>query len=260
MAIPTGPATRPKRRVIEEPNNDGNPGQTAAAAGDRASAERASAERANADRASAERATLDRQPVSHAMAAAAASAAATSHAPAHSATLGHGATVALGGNALYGGILGHGSSLAPERLRSRESVRQSGRIPSEAFHRDALLSPAVLALTLLEYFELAYGDEQRVGEVTLQDLFRMRDQAAWPDLFGSGDPRTLFTEDMCRRGQFAPVAWGADGLSFATCKDDGAQDELMRALDLLVGLPVTLYSVSPEAVDAGVTWLYRRSG
>ncbi|MBM4342603.1 MAG: hypothetical protein FJ100_04415 [Deltaproteobacteria bacterium] len=210
MAIPTGPASRPKRRSHEEP----------AADSDRPAADKpaTSAERPQA---AAERP----QPTTTAQPALA---------------------TATG-------------SFGFDRHRSRDSVRQSGRIPSEAFHRDALLSPAVLALSLPEFFELCYGDDQKLNDISLGDLFRMRDQQAWPDLFAAGDPRALFTEDMCRRGQFAPIAWSADGLSFATCKDDAAQDELMRALDLLVGLPVTLYAVPADAVEAGVTWLYRRA-
>ncbi len=210
MAIPTGPASRPKRRSHEEPAEATQPAaDKPAATGER---QPATPERAQV-------ATTQATPVL--------------------------ATTAFG------------ASL--ERHRSRDGVRSSGRIPSEAFHRDALLSPAVLALSLPEFFELCYGDDQKLHDISLGDLFRMRDQQAWPELFAAGDPRALFTEDMCRRGQFAPIAWSADGLSFATCKDDAAQDELMRALDLLVGLPVTLYSVPADAVDAGVTWLYRRA-
>ncbi len=201
MAIPTGPASRPKRRNHEEPTEAAQP----AAEKPVPVAERPQQTQAT--------------------------------------------TSSAGG---YGG-------LSLDRIRSRDSVRQSGRIPSEAFHRDALLSPAALAMSLPEFFELAYGDDQKLNDISLGDLFRMRDQQAWPDLFSAGDPRALFTEDMCRRGQFAPIAWSADGLSFATCKDDAAQDELMRALDLLVGLPVTLYAVPADAVEAGVTWLYRRA-
>lgn len=148
---------------------------------------------------------------------------------------------------------------AYERPRSRDSVRQSGRIPSEVFHRDALLSPAVLALTLPEFFELLYGDEQRIAELSVDELFRMRDQAAWPETFSAGDPRHLFTEDMCRRGQFAPIGWNSDGLAFATSRDDAGQDELMRALDALVQMPVTMYAIRQDAVDSGITWLYRRA-
>lgn len=201
MAIPTGPASRPKRRNHEEPTEAAQP-------------------------AAEKPAPVAERPQ-----------------PTPAAT-----TSSVG----YVG-------LSLDRIRSRDSVRQSGRIPSEAFHRDALLSPAVLAMSLPEFFELAYGDDQKLNDISLGDLFRMRDQQAWPDMFSAGDPRALFTEDMCRRGQFAPIAWSTDGLSFATCKDDAAQDELMRALDLLVGLPVTLYAVPADAVEAGVTWLYRRA-
>lgn len=140
----------------------------------------------------------------------------------------------------------------------RPSVRQSGRIPSEIFLRDALLSPAVLGLTLAEFCELLYQDPRKIEDLTVEEFFRLRDQAAWPDLFSVGDPRQLFTEDMCRRGQFVPIGWNSDGLSFATSKDEPAQDELVRALDMLVQLPVTLFTASAEAVDAGISWLYRR--
>lgn len=146
-----------------------------------------------------------------------------------------------------------------ERPRLRDSVRQSGRIPSEVFHRDPMLSPAVLALTLPEFFELLYGDEQKIQDLSVDELFRMRDQAAWPDAFTAGDARQLFTEDMCRRGQFAPIGWSADGLAVATSRDDGGQDDLMRALDALVQLPITIYAIRHDAVEAGITWLYRRS-
>ena len=147
-----------------------------------------------------------------------------------------------------------------ERQRQRDNVRQSGRIPSEVLRGDALISPAVLALSLAEFFELLYQDDQKWQELSVEELFRMRDQAAWPDLFGAGDPRHLFTEDMCRRGQFVPIGWSAEALSFATGRDDAGQDDLMRALDLLVQLPVTIYAVPSEAVEAGIVWLYRRPG
>lgn len=150
------------------------------------------------------------------------------------------------------------ASVVHDRPRRSESVRSSQRIPSEIFARDALLSPAVMALTVPEFFEVLYGDERNWQDVTIQDLFRMRDQAAWPDLFAAGDPRQLFTEDMCRRGQFVPIAWSAECLSFACSKDDAGQDELVRALDLLVQLPITVYSVAQDGVDNGISWLYRR--
>lgn len=141
----------------------------------------------------------------------------------------------------------------------REGVRQSGRIPSEFFGRDVMLSPAVLALPVIEFVELLYQGALHLEDLTMEELFRMRDQATWPEVFVSGDPRQLFTEDMCRRGQFVPIGWHSDALSVASSKDDAAQDELLKALDLLVGLPVTLYSVPQDAIDAGVNWLYRRS-
>ncbi len=122
-----------------------------------------------------------------------------------------------------------------------------------------MLSPAVLALPVVEFVELLYQGALDLEDLTVEELFRMRDQATWPEIFVSGDPRQLFTEDMCRRGQFVPIGWHAEALSVASSKDDAAQDELLKALDLLVGLPVTLYSVPQDAVDAGVNWLYRRS-
>lgn len=142
---------------------------------------------------------------------------------------------------------------------AREGVRQSGRIPSEFFGRDVMLSPAVLSLPLVEFIELLYQGALRLEELTVEELFRMRDQSIWPEVFVTGDPRQLFTEDMCRRGQFVPIGWHSDALSVASSKDDAAQDELLRALDLLVGLPVTVYSVPQDAIDAGINWLYRRS-
>lgn len=142
---------------------------------------------------------------------------------------------------------------------AREGVRQSGRIPSEFFGRDVMLSPAVLALPIVEFVELLYQGALDLEDLTIEELFRMRDQATWPEIFVSGDPRQLFTEDMCRRGQFVPIGWHSDALSVASSKDDAAQDELLKALDLLVGLPVTLYSVPQDAVEAGVNWLYRRA-
>lgn len=148
----------------------------------------------------------------------------------------------------------------PREPSRSEGVRQSGRIPSEFFGRDVTLSPAVLALPLPEFIELLYQGALLLEELTVEEFFRMRDQAAWPDAFVNGDPRQLFTEDMCKRGLFVPIGWHAGGLSVASSKDDAGQDELLRALDLLVGLPVTLYSVPQEAVEAGIQWLYRRSG
>ncbi len=141
-----------------------------------------------------------------------------------------------------------------------EGVRQSGRIPSEFFGRDILLSPAVVALPLPEFVELLYQGALQLEDLTVEEFFRLRDQAAWPDAFVQGDARQLFTEDMCKRGHFVPIGWHPSGLSVASSKDDAGQDELLRALDLLVGLPVTLYSVPQEAVESGIAWLYRRSG
>lgn len=204
MAIPTGPASRPKKKYHEDPSNS----VSAAAAG----------------------------PVNLGAVAAAATAAA--------------AAAAVAAPAPVPNPVG-------ERPH-RPSSRQSQRIPSEIFARDATLSPAVLGLSLSEFLELLYGDALKTDELTVEEFFRMRDQAAWPEPFAAGDPRQLFTEDMCRRGQFVPIGWNSDGLCFATYRDDQAQDELMRALDMLVQLPVTLYTVQPEAVDAGITWLFRR--
>ncbi len=207
MAIPTGPASRPKKKYHEDTSSSA----TSAAPG----------------------------PVNLGPIAAAATAAAAAVGPA----LPQAAVAAP----------------APSLERPhRPNSRQSQRIPSEIFARDATLSPAVLGLSLGEFLELLYGDVLKTDELTVEEFFRMRDQAAWPEPFAAGDPRQLFTEDMCRRGQFVPIGWNGDGLCFATYRDDQAQDELMRALDMLVQLPVTLYTVQPEAVDAGITWLFRR--
>lgn len=206
MAIPTGPASRPKKKYHEDTSSSA----VSAPAG-----------------------PVNLGPIAAAATAAASAAAAPVPAPAPT------------------------PSLAVERTH-RPSSRQSQRIPSEIFARDATLSPAVLGLSLGEFLELLYGDALKTDELTVEEFFRMRDQAAWPEPFAAGDPRQLFTEDMCRRGQFVPIGWNGDGLCFATYRDDQAQDELMRALDMLVQLPVTLYTVQPEAVDAGITWLFRR--
>ena len=134
---------------------------------------------------------------------------------------------------------------------------QHGRSPSEIIAREAL-SPAVLALSLVDFFELLYQEQMGPSHVTVEEFLRMRDSGIWPELFTAGDPCALFTEQMCRRGQFVPLAWHQDGLAFATCKDDSSQDDLAKALDLLVRAPVTLFTVPAESVDAGVHWLFHR--
>ncbi len=208
MAIPTGPASRPKKKFHEETLSSS--------------------------------AQLAPGPVNLAPIAAAAS-----------------ASVPIAAALAPAAVLVPSPNLAVERSH-RPTSRQSQRIPSEIFARDATLSPAVLGLSVAEFLEVLYQDALKPDELSVEEFFRMRDQAAWPEPFAAGDPRHLFTEDMCRRGQFVHIGWNSDGLCFATCRDDHAQDELMRALDMLVQLPVTLYTAQPEAVDAGITWLYRR--
>jgi len=150
-----------------------------------------------------------------------------------------------------------GERPAAERPR-RDTARASSRIPSEILPRHEGLSPALLGLTLAEFLELLYQDALQPGDLTVEELFRMRDTRSWPDAFPAGDPRALFTEDMCRRGQFVPIGWHPEGISFATHKDEAAQDALASALDLLVKMPVTLYTVAVEQVELGITWLFRR--
>lgn len=145
---------------------------------------------------------------------------------------------------------------AAERAEARGLLE---RTPSELHARHEAVSPAVLALTLTDFFDLFYQNRIGPGEMTVHELLQMRDNAAWPEPFTAGDPRSLFTEPMCRRGEFVPLAWHENGLYFATCKDDAAQDELIRALDLLVRAEVTLFTVTPEIVDAAIVWLYRRN-
>lgn len=141
----------------------------------------------------------------------------------------------------------------PKALR-----RITDRVPSEILARDGHLSPAVLGLSLEDFFDLLYQDAVQLADLTVEEFFRMRDNHAFPDPFTAGDARTLFTEDMCRRGLFVPVGWHQEGMYFATCKPESAQDDLAKALDLLVKLPVTLYTVSQEQLDAGITWLFRK--
>lgn len=123
-------------------------------------------------------------------------------------------------------------------------------------HHDAV-SPVVLTLSLADFFDLFYQNRIGAADLTIQELLQMRDGANWPEPFTAGDPRGLFTEAMCRRGEFVPLAWHESGMYFATCKDDGAQDELIRALDLLVRTEVTLFTATPEVLDAAIQWLYR---
>lgn len=141
----------------------------------------------------------------------------------------------------------------------RDTGRITGRVPSELFGRDALISPAVIGLSLRDFFELHYGESSDVlDQVTVEEFFRMREQAAWPDPFPAGDPRGLFTEDMCRRGLFVPIGWSADGLSLASCRDEAGQDAIIAAVDLLTGLPVHIYTITQDAVEGGIVWLYKR--
>ncbi len=137
--------------------------------------------------------------------------------------------------------------------------RNTDRIPSEIIARDFTLSPAVLGLTLTDFFDLLYQGQIGPDQITVEEFFRMRENHAWPDAFPAGDARALFTEDMCRRGQFVPVGWNTEGICFATCKPEAEQDELVKALDLLVRLPVTVYTATVEQVEHGIGWLYRRS-
>jgi hypothetical protein len=146
---------------------------------------------------------------------------------------------------------------APAAFASQVQTLQVGRTPSEIIAREAL-SPAVFALSVQDFFELLYDDKVGPGHVSVEEFLRMRETGTWPELFTAGDPRALFTEELCRRGQFVPIAWHADGLSCATCKDDAGQDKLASALDLVARLPITLFTVPPDAVEAGVQWLYRR--
>lgn len=163
------------------------------------------------------------------------------------------------------------AGLAARRENVRHTAqRESGhadsgqREPRESGHLDAngassgAISPAVLGLSLADFFDLVWQQALTPADVTVDELFRMRDGRAFPDLFPHGDPKALFTEDMCRRGQFVPIGWHAEGLSFATCKDDATQDDLARALDMLVKMPVTLYTVTPEQVDTGIAWTFRK--
>lgn len=149
----------------------------------------------------------------------------------------------------------------PEPVRAeaaRPARRQTDRVPSEILPRDGFLSPVVLGLSLEDFFDLHYQDALQLADLTVEDFFRMRDNHAFPDPFTAGDARTLFTEDMCRRGQFVPVGWHAEGMYFATCKAEDKQDDLAKALDLLVKLPVTLYTVTAEQLEGGIAWLFRK--
>lgn len=145
----------------------------------------------------------------------------------------------------------------PAEQRLAPTVRNL-RIPSEILPRDMLMSPAVLGLSLADFLDLHYQDSLKTDDITVEDFFRMRDNGAFPDPFTAGDPRSLFTEDICRRGQFVPVGWHTEGVYFGTSKAENAQDELAKALDLLVKMPVTLYTLTPDQVEAGIGWLYRK--
>lgn len=155
--------------------------------------------------------------------------------------------------------------IEPERRAAAESAEARGqrtratdRVPSEILTRDGHLSPAVMGLSLEDFFDLLYQGAVQLSDLTVEEFFRMRDNHAFPDPFTAGDARSLFTEDMCRRGQFVPVGWHQEGMYFATCKAESAQDDLAKALDLLVKLPVTLFTVSAEQLEGGVTWLFKR--
>lgn len=132
------------------------------------------------------------------------------------------------------------------------------RIPSEMLPRDLLVSPAVLGLSLADFLDLHYQESLKTEDITVEEFFRMRDNGSFPDPFTAGDPRSLFTQDMCYRGQFVPVGWHTDGVYFGTSKADSAQDDLAKALDLLVKMPVTLYTLTAEQVEAGIGWLYKK--
>ena len=155
--------------------------------------------------------------------------------------------------------------LSPEDLaRARAAAERAeargllDRAPPPHLEGHDAVSPAVLTLTLADFFDLFYQNRITAADITIDELLQMRDNAAWPETFTAGDPRGLFTEAMCRRGEFVPLAWHESGMYFATCKDDAAQDELIRALDLLVRTEVTLFTATPEILDAAITWLYRR--
>lgn len=144
---------------------------------------------------------------------------------------------------------------AAERAEARGLLE---RTPSELHARTAAVSPVVMTLALADFFDLFYQNRIGAADLTVGELLQMRDNAAWPEPFTAGDPRALFTESMCRRGEFVPLAWHDGGMYFATCKDDAAQDELIRALDLLVRTEVTLFTATPEVLDEAIAWLYRR--
>lgn len=155
--------------------------------------------------------------------------------------------------------------LSPEDLaRARAAAERAeargllDRTPAELNAGHEAVSPAVLTLTLADFFDLFYQNRITAADITIHELLQMRDNLAWPESFTAGDPRALFTEAMCRRGEFVPLAWHESGMYFATCKDDAAQDELIRALDLLVRTEVTLFTATPEVLDAAIAWLYRR--
>lgn len=135
--------------------------------------------------------------------------------------------------------------------RQRSGPNQEGR---------AKLSPAVMALTVEDFFDLHYHNSCKTSDLTMEEFLRMHDNAAWPDTFVEGDPMHLFTEDMCRRGQFVPLAWYADGLYVATSRPEEDQDALAQALDMIVQLEITLYSVDGDRVQQGIDWLYQRGG
>ncbi len=155
--------------------------------------------------------------------------------------------------------------LSPEVLaRARAAAERAeargllDRVPAAALADTDAVSPAALSLTLADFFDLFYQNRIGAADITVHELLQMRDNGDWPETFTAGDPRALFTEAMCRRGEFVPLAWHESGLYFATCKDDAAQDELIRALDLLVRAEVTLFTATPEVLDAAIAWLYRR--
>ncbi|MSP93509.1 MAG: hypothetical protein EXR79_17240 [Myxococcales bacterium] len=240
MAIPVGPASRPKRRLAPSSVDNTEVAQSAQQPVVTAQSEPAPASTrvAHTDPALAEKATPE-----HQLGAARAD-------TATSGTHGRSFTTAKPGSSSRLGTAGGAFAGQVRTLRQ-------GRSPSEIIARDAL-SPAVLALSLVDFFELLYEEQVGPSHVTVEEFLRMRDSGIWPELFTAGDPCALFTEEMCRRGQFVPLAWHQDGLSFATCKDDSSQDDLAKALDVLVRAPVTLFTVPAESVDAGVHWLFHR--
>ncbi len=122
----------------------------------------------------------------------------------------------------------------------------------------AKLSPAVMALSVEDFFDLHYHNSCKASDLSMEEFLRMHDNAAWPDTFVEGDPCQLFTQDLCRRGQFVPLAWYADGLYVATSRPESEQDDLAKALDMIVQLEITMYSIDGDKVEQGIDWLFAR--